>query len=177
MKNLPMKGGSGGGCPSSTGPATGRAPRPQSTTRETPRQRSRRSRAFPPVRRANRCVRSSRAATRRARHTLGPDTAEVAAQRYPERPARAPSVACDRLHAIRRPRVRHPDPVHEELREVRLIGFDQPDGAPFCSTAFWTKGGRRRPASALMTLPSRGNASRRASAAAPSSPSGAARCA
>jgi hypothetical protein len=103
--------------------------------------------------------------------------AEVAARRHPQRPARAPSVACDRLHAIWRPRVRHPDPVHEGLMEVGLIGLDEPNVPPFCSTAFWTKGGRRRPASALMTLPSRGNASRRASAAAHSSPSGAARCA
>jgi len=103
--------------------------------------------------------------------------AEVAARRHPQRPALDPSVACDRLHAIWRPRVRHPDPVHEGLMEVGLIGLDEPNVPPFCSTTFWTKGGRSRPASALMTLPSSGNASRRASAAANSSPSGTARCA
>ena len=103
--------------------------------------------------------------------------AEVAARCHPQRPALDPSVAFDRLHAIWRPRVRHPDPVHEGLMEVGLIGRDEPDGTPFFSTAFCTKGGRSRPASALMTLPSSGNAPRRASAAANSSPSGTARCA
>ena len=102
---------------------------------------------------------------------------EVAAGRHPRRPALDPSVAFDHLPAIRRPCVRHPAPVHAGLMEVGLVGRDQPDRAPFFSAAFCTKGGRTRPASALMTAPSRGNASRRASAAAYASPSGTVRCA